>query len=177
MRADLETAFEEFVVSRQARLFRVAFLLTADRQHAEDLLQSTLERTYQHWRRVAAAETPDAYVHRIMVNLANDWWRSRRHAVVETLKTGVAMRSAGDCGTGQVDQRDLLIRALRRLPAGMRAVLVLRYFEDMSEGETAVVMGCSVGNVKSQASRGLQKLREAVDGGQDVIGLPKRSAS
>ena len=161
----------------QAQLFRVAFLLTTDRQHAEDLLQSTLERTYQHWRRVAVAQAPDAYVQRIMINLANDRWRSRRHVVEEALDAAAPMGSEGDCGTGHVEQRDLLVRALRRLPAGMRAVLVLRYFGDMSEAETAAVMGCSVGTVKSQASRGLRKLREAIDRGPNVIDLPKRSAS
>ena len=152
-------------------------MLTTDRQHAEDLLQSTLERTYQHWRRVAVAQAPDAYVQRIMINLANDRWRSRRHVVEEALDAAAPMGSEGDCGTGHVEQRDLP-GASTAAPAGRDARGPgAALLGDMSEAETAAVMGCSVGTVKSQASRGLRKLREAIDRGPNVIDLPKRSAS
>lgn len=170
-----EAAFEEFVLGRQAEMFRAAFLLTGDRDRAEDLLQSALERTYQHWQRVAAADNPDAYVRRIMVNLANDQWRSRRYAVLHGLDAGHDLTARRDHQTEQTESRDLVVRALRTLPTGMRTVLVLRYFEDLSEAETATVMRCSVGAVKSQASRGLRKLRAALAPQPDADSTADRS--
>jgi RNA polymerase sigma-70 factor (sigma-E family) len=170
-----EAAFEEFVLGRQAALFRTAFLLTGDRGHAEDLLQGALERTYQHWQRVAAAGNPDAYVRRIVVNLANDRWRSRRHVVEQGLDAAAAA-SVRDCQAEQVESRDLVVRALRRVPVRMRTVLVLRYFEELSETETAAVMGCSVGTVKSQAARGLERLRAAISPEPGTAEINTRSA-
>ena len=170
-----EAAFEEFVLGRQAALFRTAFLLTGDRGHAEDLLQGALERTYQHWQRVAAAGNPDAYVRRIVVNLANDRWRSRRHVVEQGLDAA-ATASVRDWQAEQVESRDLVVRALRRVPVRMRTVLVLRYFEELSEAETAAVMGCSVGTVKSQAARGLERLRAAISPEPGTAEITTRSA-
>ncbi len=175
--SDREAAFEAFVLGRQAALFRAAFLVTGDRHLAEDLVQGALERTYQHWRRVASAGNPDAYVRRIMVNLASDWWRSRRHVAEQSLDAALAATSEGDGWTERAESHDLVMRGLRSLPVGMRTVLVLRYFEDLSEAETASVMGCSVGTVKSQASRGLEKLRAAMEPGPRAIDIRKRSAS
>lgn len=172
-----EAAFEEFVLGRQAALFRTAFLLTADRGHAEDLLQGALERTYQHWRRVAAAGNPDAYVRRIMVNLANDRWRSRRHVVEQGLDAVLAASSERDRLAEQVELRDLVMRALRAVPTGMRTVLVLRYFDELSEAETAAVMGCSIGTVKSQAARGLERLRAAINPEPGGAEINRRSLS
>jgi RNA polymerase sigma-70 factor (sigma-E family) len=160
--SDREAAFEAFVLGGQDALFRLAFLLSGDRHLAQDLVQGTLERAYQHWRRVAAAGNPDAYVRRILVNSARDWWRSRRYVVEQGLDAALAVASERDSGTERVESHDLVVRALRGLPAKMRAVLVLRYFEDLSEAETASVLGCSVGTVKSQASRGLARLRVAM---------------
>lgn len=158
-----EAVFEQFVLGRQAAMFRTAFLLTGDRGHAEDLLQSALERAYQHWRRVMAAGSPDAYVRRIMVNLANDHWRSRRYVVEQGLEaTRDGPADPDGCLAERAETRDLVVRALRTIPPRMRTVLVLRYFEELSEAETAVAMGCSVGTVKSQAARGLDKLRAAL---------------
>jgi RNA polymerase sigma-70 factor (sigma-E family) len=161
--SDREAAFEAFVLGRQAALFRLAFLLSGDRHHAEDLVQGTLERTYQHWRRVAAAGNPEAYVRRILVNTATDWRRARRHVVEQSLDSAPGLPSQRDGGTDLVETHDVVVRALRGLPVKMRAVLVLRYFEDLSEAETALVLDCSVGTVKSQASRGLARLRAAMD--------------
>jgi RNA polymerase sigma-70 factor (sigma-E family) len=169
-----EAAFEEFVLGRQATMFRVAVLLTGDHGHAEDLLQSALERTYQHWHRVAAAGNPDAYVRRMMVNLANDRWRSKRHVVEQCIDT-VACPAEQDWHVELTESRDLVIRALRTVPIRMRTVLVLRYFEDLSEAETAAVLGCSVGAVKSQASRGLAKLRTIVAPQADLASATKGS--
>jgi RNA polymerase sigma-70 factor (sigma-E family) len=161
--SDREAAFEAFVLGRQAALFRLAFLLSGDRHHAEDLVQGTLERTYQHWRRVATAGNPEAYVRRILVNTATDWRRARRHVVEQSLDSAPGLPSQRDGGTDLVETHDVVVRALRGLPVKMRAVLVLRYFEDLSEAETALVLDCSVGTVKSQASRGLARLRAAMD--------------
>jgi RNA polymerase sigma-70 factor (sigma-E family) len=172
-----EAAFEEFVRCRQAALFRTAFLLSSDRGHAEDLLQGALERTYQHWRRVAASGNPDAYVRRIMVNLANDRWRSRRHVVEQGLDAALAAPSERDCQAERAESRDLVVRALRRLPVRMRTVLVLRYLEGLSEAETAAVMSCSIGTVKSQASRGLERLRAAISPEPGTAETKTRSAS
>lgn len=176
MDRDREAAFEEFVLGRQAALFRLAFLLTGDRHLAEDLLQSALERTYQHWRRVATAGSPTAYVRRIIVNLAADWRRSRRYVSEQCLDAALAVSPAGDGCAERAESHDLVVRALRSLPTGMRAVLVLRYFEDLSEAETASVMGCSVGTVKSQASRGIEKLRAAMEPGQGAVKTDKGSS-
>jgi RNA polymerase sigma-70 factor (sigma-E family) len=163
MDSDREAAFEAFALGRQAALFRLAFLLSGNRHHAEDLVQSTLERTYQHWRRVAAADNPEAYVRRVLVNAASDWRRSRRYVVEQSLDNALALPSQGNAGTDRVESHDVVVRALRGLPARMRAVLVLRYFEDLSEAETASVLGCSIGTVKSQASRALARLRAAME--------------
>jgi RNA polymerase sigma-70 factor (sigma-E family) len=158
---DREAAFEAFALGRRAALFRLAFLLSGDQHHAEDLVQGTLERTYQHWRRVAAADNPEAYVRRMLVNAASDWRRSRRYVVEQSLDGALALPAQRDGVTDRVESHDAVVRALRGLPARMRAVLVLRYFEDLSEAETASVLDCSVGTVKSQASRGLARLRAA----------------
>jgi RNA polymerase sigma-70 factor (sigma-E family) len=172
-----EAAFEEFVLGRQAALFRLAFLLSGDRHHAEDLVQGTLERTYQHWRRVAAAANPEAYVRRMLVNAATDWRRSRRYVVEQSLDGAPEPWSRRDSGTELAETHDVVVRALRNLPVKMRAVLVLRYLEDLSEAETASVLGCSVGTVKSQASRGLARLRAAMELGPGASEIRDRSAS
>ncbi|WP_261566496.1 SigE family RNA polymerase sigma factor [Frankia gtarii] len=157
MRERDERAFEEFVAHSGDRLLRSAVLLVGDRGAAEDLLQGALERTYRHWPRVSTGQ-PEAYVRRVLVNAAASRWRRRRIREVpwEPATAGVA---------GQPDhaerlvQRDGLIQALLTLPVRQRAVLVLRYLDDLPEAEVAAVLGCSVGSVKSQASRGLARLR------------------
>jgi RNA polymerase sigma-70 factor (sigma-E family) len=160
---DAKRTFEEFVLARQAALYRSAFLLTGDRHLAEDLVQSSLERAYQYWRRISSVDNPDAYLRRIMVNLATDWWRSKRRAIEKSL---AEVRDIPSGETGQAEHaehRDLVVRALSTLPPGMRAVVVLRYYEDRSEAETAEIMGCSVGNVKSQAARALSRMRAVIE--------------
>jgi RNA polymerase sigma-70 factor (sigma-E family) len=156
-----DAEFEAFVAARSLALHRTAYLLTGDVHHAEDLLQSALERTYKAWARVQQAEQPEAYVRRIMVNLATDRWRRRRYVVEQQLLDDAAWSTPDR--TGDVELRDLLLRGLRELPAGMRAVVVLRYWEGLSEAETAAIMGCSTGSVKAQASRGLARLRGLVE--------------
>jgi RNA polymerase sigma-70 factor (sigma-E family) len=166
-----EAAFESFVLGRQSEMFRTAVFLAGDRAHAEDLLQSALERTYQHWARVAAAGNPDAYVRRIMVNLANDRWRARRYVVEYGLEAASGMAPDRGSHAEDAESHDMVIRALRTVPVKMRTVLVLRYFEELSEAETAAVLGCSVGTVKSQASRGLDRLRAILAPGREADGI------
>lgn len=155
-------SFEEFVGGSSARLLTLAMLLTGqDRADAEDLLQAVLERAYRRWRRICAGGDPGPYVRRMLVNASVDRWRLLRHRP----ELPFAQAAAGPASIDQsaaVDDRDLLWRALAALSPGQRAVIVLRYYEDLSEAQTAVVLGCSVGSVKTQASRALTRLRGIV---------------
>src|SRR5262245_43029355 len=146
--------FDEFVAVRSPRLLRTAFLLTSDWALAEDLLQTALAKAWFVWRRVDGG--PEPYVRKILVNTYASWWRRRWQSErpTETLPERASVDQHGG-----VEARDEVWRALGRLPRRQRAVLVLRYFEDLSEVEIAEVLGCSVGTVKSQASRALAKLR------------------
>jgi len=157
---DAGDSFEEFVRSRSAYLFQLALLLAGQNQEdAEDLLQVALERA---WRRRAVRYrqgSPEPYVRRILVNASIDRWRRLRRRGEEPLQDSGPSLLAPD-PAGMVARRDLLMRSLAVLPPRQRAVLVLRYWEDNSEAEVAAMMGCSVGTVKSQASRGLARLRE-----------------
>lgn len=147
--------FPEFVASRSGALLRTAYLLTGDRQHAEDLLQTALMRCYAHWARL---ESPEAYVRRALVTTATGWRRRRWMGEVPTA-------DLPEPGTGSVDDvaaadvRADVLRLLGALAPRQRAVVVLRFYEDRSEGEVAALLGVSVGTVKSQASRALARLR------------------
>lgn len=151
--------FRDFVAARSAALMRTAYLLQGDRASAEDLLQSALAKAYRHWSRLRRDGDPVAYVRAIMVNERRSWWR--RTACREVLGGEVPERPAPDEATG-IAERDAVWRAVLALPPRTRAVLVLRYWEDLSEAQTADVLGCSVGTVKSQASRGLRRLQKAI---------------
>jgi RNA polymerase sigma-70 factor (sigma-E family) len=152
----VDEEFQRFVEERYGVLLRTAYLLAGDRHRAEDLLQSALLVLLSSWRRI---DKPEAYLRRVMVNQLVSGWRRRR--IVEVLTAVLPDRAAAQ---PDEDRRDELWSALRRLPARMRAVLVLRYWEDLSEQQTADALGCSVGTVKSQSSRGLARLRELVEG-------------
>ncbi|SBT53050.1 SigE family RNA polymerase sigma factor [Micromonospora auratinigra] len=159
MAQDDDERFRLFVQRQWGPLLRTAYLLTGDRGTAEDLTQSALEKTHRHWARILRRDAPEVYVRRVMVNTAISWRRRRRLPEVPLLPSDSA--PARDA-YAQVEERQLLLAALRRLPRRTQAVLVLRYFEDLSEADTARVLGCSVGSVKSQASRGLARLRGEV---------------
>ncbi|MEV4417100.1 SigE family RNA polymerase sigma factor [Catellatospora sp. NPDC049609] len=146
--------FADFVTTRSPRLLRTAYLLTRDWALAEDLLQTSLVKAWDAWRRIEA--DPEPYVRRILVNTYATWWRRRWHAELPT--EHLPERSAGEPHRA-VDARDEVWRALGRLPRRQRAVLVLRYFEDLSEAQIADAMGVSVGTVKSQAAKALARLR------------------
>ncbi|WP_234048407.1 SigE family RNA polymerase sigma factor [Streptomyces liliifuscus] len=151
-----EMDFNRFVAARSAPLFRGALVLTGNRETAEDLVQETLERVCRKWRTIAAKDAPDAYVRRIMVNLANDRWRRFRRTVPHQ-DTG-DMAAPGD-EYGRIDSRDQLVRALQSLPMRMRTVVVLRYFHDLSDAEIAADLRISQSTVRSQLARGMEKLR------------------
>ena len=155
-----ETSFEEFVVGSSARLFTLARLLTGGhRAEAEDLLQGAFERAYRRWGRISRRGDPERYVRQMLVNASVDRWRRLRRHPETALTAAGADPGAGDA-TASVADRDLLLRGLAALAPRQRAVLVLRYFEDLSEAQTAATLCCSVGTVKSQAARGLARLRE-----------------
>ncbi len=171
-------SFEEFVQGSSPRLFRTALLLAGhDRAAAEDLLQLALERAYRHWTRICRSEDPERYVRRILANAANDRWRLRARRRERPLqpddvpRAADASRAAGDHAVVIAD-RDFLMRALAGLPPRQRTVLVLRYFSGLSEAEIADALGCSAGTVKSQASRGLARLRAVTESGAEVPAGP-----
>ncbi|MEU8650062.1 SigE family RNA polymerase sigma factor [Streptomyces sp. NPDC048737] len=157
MQAEHEAQFQEFVRARWSGLVRTAYLLTGDVHHAEDLTQTALAKAYRSWRRIARSDNPEAYVRRMLVSCNSDRFRKRR--VAEALTAAPPERAGRDEAVGRVEERGSLLDGLARLPARQRAVVVLRYWEDLSEAEVAEVLGCSPGTVKSQASKGLAKLR------------------
>lgn len=148
--------FAEFVATRTFALQATAWLLTGDQGRAEDLVQEALARAWQAWPRIRAADLAEPYVRKVMVNLNVSWWRRRWRA---ESPQAVLPEALGPDSCGQVDVRDAVARALAVLPARQRAVLVLRYFEDWTEAQTAAALGCSVGTVKSQAHRAIARLR------------------
>ncbi|WP_194912080.1 SigE family RNA polymerase sigma factor [Catenulispora rubra] len=153
---DLDAEFQAYMAARWPVLVRTAFLLTGDRFLAEDLAQTALTRVYASWRRVRRADDVDAYVRRVLVNANSGRFRKRR--VAEHL-VAVPVDGRSHVPHEPIAQRSALMAALAELPARQRAVVVLRYWEDLSEREAASVMGCSVGTVKSQASKALARLR------------------
>jgi len=156
MDAAADTEFGDFMSARWPGLVRLGYGLTGDRQAAEDLAQTALARAYASWPRVRRAGDPDAYVRRILLNATRTRFRSRR--VAEQLTADLPDPGTPD-PTGARDDRSALMAAMAALPAGQRAVVVLRYWLDLTEPQVAAALGCSVGNVKSQAARGLAKLR------------------
>jgi RNA polymerase sigma-70 factor (sigma-E family) len=156
--------FERFVQARWGTLLRTAYLLTGDRQLAEDLLQDALSRMAERWPQLAESGSPEAYVRRCLYNGAVDGWR-RRARRREVLGADSVIDGGQPSGPGQrdvvgdVDARVVLRRALEQLTARQRAVLVLRFYEDLTEVQTADVLGCSVNTVKSQTRKALDRLR------------------
>ena len=147
--------FVEYASANLPRLHRTAYLLCGDPHRADDIVQSTLTSLFVHWGKAGAADNLDAYVHRIMVRRFLDELRRSWSKVL--LWAEAPERATPEDET--VENRDMVLTALRRLPKGQRAVLVLRYIADLSVEETAQALNCSTGNVKSQAARGLTTLR------------------
>ena len=141
-------------------LLRTAYLLTGQRADAEDLLQTALAKTYLAWDRIREREALDGYVRRVMVNTQTSFWRRRR---VDERPTGDLPERRSRTPRRGGDLHDALWAALATLPRKQRAAVVLRYYEDLSEAETADVLGVSVGTVKSSTSRALASLRARTD--------------
>lgn len=158
--SDQKRALERFVAERGDRLLRTASLLAGSRDAGEDLLQSALERLLRNQRRIDG--DPEYYVRRTLYNLAVDGWRRQR---LWQRKAVLAEPDPPPDPAAAVDLRDAVIRMLVQLPPRQRAILVLRYFEELSEAETAQALSCSVGTVKSAASRGLARLRDLTASG------------
>jgi RNA polymerase sigma-70 factor (sigma-E family) len=153
----VDAAFDDFVLHRSAALLRTAVLLcNGDRHAGEDLLQTALMRLCRQWRK--AADNPEPYVRRILVNLAIDGTRNRRRRVAETPWPAGLDPAADDMAAD-----DSVLAVLRELPPQQRATLVLRYWDDCSVADTAALLGCSEGTVKSNTSRALARLREALE--------------
>jgi RNA polymerase sigma-70 factor (sigma-E family) len=147
--------FDEFVAARYPALLRTGYLLTQDRALAEDLVQTALAKCWLSWGRIEQ-EDPTPYVRRVLINTYTAWWRRKWNSEYPTEELPHTPHSGGH---QTIDTRTDLAEALRRLPRRMRAVIVLRFYEDLSEAETARLLGCSPGTVKSQSSRALAKLR------------------
>jgi RNA polymerase sigma-70 factor (sigma-E family) len=150
--------FAEFAAARSGELIRLAYVLSGNQHAAEDLLQSALTRAAAHWGRIHTA--PEAYVRQIMYREQVSWWR-RRSRRPETTMAEVPDRPAERDTTGPED-RLALQDALRALPAGKRAVLVLRYLEDLPEAQVAEILGCSVGTVRSQTHKAIAQLKSVL---------------
>ncbi|WP_309222749.1 SigE family RNA polymerase sigma factor [Micromonospora sp. CP22] len=163
----LEEEFRDFVAARSGALLRTAYLLTGDWGTAEDLVQTALTKTYLAWKRLGGIEAIEPYARRVMVNTSTSWWRRRWHG--ERPTEVLPEHAAVDEIDQQLD-RDVLWRHLRALPARQRAVLVLRFYEDMSEAQTAALLEISPGTVKSQTSRALATLRRRI-GSEGALGL------
>jgi RNA polymerase sigma-70 factor (sigma-E family) len=151
-----DPCFRDYVTARSRSLLRTAYLLTGNISDAEDLVQSALAKTYQAWDRIEDRAALDGYVRRAMVNTHISWWRRRR---VEEFPTDEVPDQVVADPSGNSDLQDSLRRAIDRLPRRMRAAVVLRYYEDMTEAEVANVLGVSLGTVKSTVSRAVAKLR------------------
>lgn len=146
--------FDEFVLARSPALLRSAWLLTGNRATAEDLVQAALVRTWSRWGRLESVEGAEPYVRRVMVTLYATWWRRRWRAEVPT----ETLPDQPDAGP-DLDLRESVRTALATLPRRQRAVIVLRFVEDLSVDETARVLGCTAGTVKSQTAKALASLR------------------
>jgi RNA polymerase sigma-70 factor (sigma-E family) len=156
--SDADGEFTDFVRTHSPALLRTAFYLTGDPGLAEDLLQTTLTKVYLHWSKIDSRTAAPAYARRTMINTATSWWR--RFSWHKEKPRDDVPDLHGPDEYADMDERAHLLATLRRLPARQRAVVALRFLEDLSEAETARLLGCTPGTVKSQTSRALTRLRQ-----------------
>jgi RNA polymerase sigma-70 factor (sigma-E family) len=151
--------FEEYVVARGPALVRLARLLSGDDHRAEDLVQEVLAKAYPRWTRISRTEQPDLYLRRMLVNARNSWWRRRvnREVAVPEVRDE-PLSGPADAS----DDRDAMLRLVAGLPERQRAVLVLRFYEDLDDATIAGILGCSQVTVRTHAMRGLATLRGRV---------------
>jgi RNA polymerase sigma-70 factor (sigma-E family) len=167
-------AFGEYVRARSGMLLRAAQAMTGNRADAEDLVQATLVKAYQSWDRIDDQAALDTYVRRVMVNTHISGWRRRR---LDEYPTDELPDSPEADVTGDRDLHDVVQRALDRLPRQMRATLMLRYYDDLTEPEVAARLGISVGTVKSTVARAVAKLRKDAELGADALPHPREPLS
>ena len=153
-----QPTFEAFARARLANLMRFGYALTGSQDSAADLVQDALVRTGLRWSRLHAAD-PEGYVRRVMVNTHISWWRRRRREQLTASPPDVSYETPV--------RDDSMWLLLATLPPRQRAVLVLRYYEDLSEAQIATVLGCSTGTVKSQSARAIGKLRAVLTSEQE----------
>ncbi len=163
-RASDDAAFRDYVLARGTTLLRMAIMLTGNRADAEDLVQAALAKTYLAWGKINDHAALDAYVRRAMVNTHISWWRRRK---LEEFPTDELPDQVVADHARESDMAEVVRRALDRLPQRMRAAVMLRYFEDMTEPEIAVALGVSLGTVKSTVSRAVARLRIDTELGED----------
>jgi RNA polymerase sigma-70 factor (sigma-E family) len=154
--------FREFIRNRASPLHQSAYLLCGDWHLAHDLVQDTLVKAYQHWPRIRRVDNPDAYVRRILLNEVRGRWR-RRERAVPVARFPEGREPVAPDAADEIARRAGLQQALLALPLRQRATVVLRYLEGMSERETAQVLGCTEGTVKSQSARALGTMRSFLD--------------
>jgi RNA polymerase sigma-70 factor (sigma-E family) len=167
-RGNRDAEFAEWMQARQPRLLRTAYLLTGDVHAAEDLVQTALAKVYLAWDRVSAASSIDAYARKILVNEHTSAWRRlwrQRETVTDTSRYDIAVPATEYDGVTAT-----LWEAVRALPERQRAVVVLRYYEQLSEKESAEALSVSVGTIKSQSSRALDTLRAGLGARTDLAG-------
>ena len=155
--------FEDYVRTRQELLLRAAYLLTGDGHHAQDLVQTTLERVWVRWKRVREVENVDGYVYRVLFRLHIGMRRRRWSGEIPTPQ----VKEQPPAWSGEHDDtadRLALLAVLDRLPPRQRAVVVLRFYLDLSEMQAAAALGCRVGTVKSHTARALATLRRTLPG-------------
>ena len=161
-----EAGFHRWAQERQLALLRTAVLLTGDRHRAEDLVQEALTQVALRWRRLADGH-PEAYARQVIVRRNISWWRKHPREVVVEVHD---VQAASDAWEWSVDRRVMLARALAGLTPRQRSLIVLRYYEDLTEHDAADALGVSVGTVKSETHRALRRLRDAAPELAQLIG-------
>jgi RNA polymerase sigma-70 factor (sigma-E family) len=166
--------FEEYVAARGAALVRFAALLTGDDHRAQDLAQEALAKAYLSWRRIRRTDRPDVYVRRLLVNADRSWWRRRSSREMPVDRTGDPV-AVGDIGH-DAGERDAMWRLILRLSERQRAVIVLRYYEDLDDSTIAEILDCSAVTVRTHAMRALAALREWAGQESGTESLPRSRA-
>lgn len=169
MAARDRAAFAEFVAARSGALHRAAYLMVGDVGLAQDLVQESLTKTYVAWPRLRNPHAAEAYTRKVITTTAITWFRKLSWNAERV--TATVPETAADGHADGLVARQALLAALAKLPPRQRAVIVLRYYEDLSERQTAELLGCAVGTVKSQASAGLVRLRDLMGDDLDIDDL------
>jgi RNA polymerase sigma-70 factor (sigma-E family) len=167
--SDSADSFDDFVVARGAALLRFAYVLTQDSGRAEDLVQVALMKAHRRWQNAARADQPEAYVRRIIANEFLSW--RRRRSSRELPSRHMPEQTRPDSANAHAE-RDQMWRTLAGLPPRQRAVLVLRYYEDLTDAQIADLLGCALGTVRSSATRALATLRSLPTWSQDPTSAP-----